>query len=98
MDTKTSGAIEEAILPLLPRAREEAAAYAAWWVAGDMRWQFRHVVAADLSGIDAVVWGDVAVMICRHFEGQAPRRKLLLAVERAISPLTLDDPVWPLIP
>lgn len=41
MDIKTSGAIEDGILLLLPRAREEAAAHAAWWVAGEMRWRAR---------------------------------------------------------
>lgn len=95
MDIKTSGAIEEGILLLLPRAREEAAAHAAWWLAGEMRWQFRHIIAADLG---PVTWGDVAPMICSRFEGQAPPDKLMRAVERGISPLTLDDPVYPPIP
>lgn len=79
--------ITESIDGMMNAAIEEGACRAVAFVAEGMMWEFRHVLDDD----GATTWGDVAPMICLRFAGQAPMRKLMDAVRRAISPLTLDD-------
>lgn len=87
MNDKTAIDINGSIDEMMRAAIEEGACRAAGFVAEGMRWEFRHVLPDD----GATTWGDVAPMICSRFMGQAPMRKLMDSVRRAISPLTLDD-------
>lgn len=91
MDKELKDKIGGSIASLLPPGREHGALRAAEWVARELKWELRHTYPDDGG---RTLWGDVADMVCRPFEGQAGRAALMVAVERGISPLTLEDPVF----